>query len=837
MWSRKSPPQTIDSNPVPSTSAKKQAYKSLPKIKMIISQRNNNLNTHKRQQHNCYSSSASLLASDSKERSPKQFVFNQRIKRSMQTRPSVRSNTFLVGSTIGSLLFILFVATAKTSQHQRKHHDSKQLAASSSLYGYRTSSSLNNDLNSNQASDIDTVRVLQIEQPSPTTTSYPSARSNGLINLIDNSASASASAAYNQSNQQEQPIVYTNGVETWPAPMGTANDLHDSSRYAVASIDKPATATVVESRRSSTDLNGKQPQNIVVHSLITVHTTKESPPVVANGHHYHTDNIAAEFHPPSSRSVFNPSVDETIGANIEPPPLATNIQASSPSKLNTIDPNPSESSYTATQSPTIDMSNPRLKYEYLPSFFLKPSSSAVSTYDVTRTLAQAVAMANKIDLSNSRRRPNGNNSRQQHHSALLNSHPFYEIDDRDHHDERQRSRERDSTSYHRASSHSNNQHYPAAAVNTRRQSSYSVSDQCALLLDRLVDANNLIEGVGSGLQMSSALGSHRPTADTVYHNSYRSNYYGVAGSSPMMATSGINSWNGQRRRVKRHQQYRSSQTDNEADKPMAKAAKSGGKFRELIDGNRDWSSKVRVSSVNPDHDYVLVNNSNKTSEAGRVLVADHLLTAKNDTGLGDDVDPMLASASGAGGQVCITFDHVDEALQEAKRELEFQMPDDLDDPEPSDGTLNVIGELNQLVTEILANRFDLSSDEILNGLPMIDIKQTNMWSSCPTIARQIECMPNNRYRSITGHCNNLNYPTMGAANTPFVRYVPSDYADGVSEPRVSAVDLSELPSARTVVSLVHQDYDRPSSELSLLIMSWGQLVDHDLALATPPSGK
>ena len=34
--------------------------------------------------------------------------------------------------------------------------------------------------------------------------------------------------------------------------------------------------------------------------------------------------------------------------------------------------------------------------------------------------------------------------------------------------------------------------------------------------------------------------------------------------------------------------------------------------------------------------------------------------------------------------------------------------------------------------------------------------------------------------------------------------------------------------------MVHADFDRPSTDMTILVMSWGQFLDHDLALAMPP---
>lgn len=67
---------------------------------------------------------------------------------------------------------------------------------------------------------------------------------------------------------------------------------------------------------------------------------------------------------------------------------------------------------------------------------------------------------------------------------------------------------------------------------------------------------------------------------------------------------------------------------------------------------------------------------------------------------------------------------------------------------------------------------------------------------------------------------------------PFVRLQPADYGDGVGFARRSSLTGNQLPPARLVAVNLHPDLETPSSDLSVLFMSWGQLVNHDLAQAS-----
>ena len=90
------------------------------------------------------------------------------------------------------------------------------------------------------------------------------------------------------------------------------------------------------------------------------------------------------------------------------------------------------------------------------------------------------------------------------------------------------------------------------------------------------------------------------------------------------------------------------------------------------------------------------------------------------------------------------------------------------------------------------------------------------------------------YPSLDGTGNNEADAEMGAAGTPLVRLVASDYADGVS-----ALAGPERPSPRVISNTVlAQDESLPNGlGVSDFLWQWGQFVDHDIDLtdgADPP---
>jgi peroxidase len=215
--------------------------------------------------------------------------------------------------------------------------------------------------------------------------------------------------------------------------------------------------------------------------------------------------------------------------------------------------------------------------------------------------------------------------------------------------------------------------------------------------------------------------------------------------------------------------------------------------------------------------YILKGSASNRDEWGDKFVF-------NDNDPDDSKDTKRVHKS----DLCIKHSDVDKAFQEAKHRIKFEKPHDLDSLDVGERSLASIGELNLATGLLLTKRFDLSPDEILNALPMIDVSASkHHWSDlCPKHVSPMVCMKS-RYRTITGHCNNLKHPAWGASKTPYSRYLPPDYADGLSLPRASRTG-QPLPSARLITSRIHVDADEPSHDYSILFADWGQLLNHDV---------
>ena len=90
-----------------------------------------------------------------------------------------------------------------------------------------------------------------------------------------------------------------------------------------------------------------------------------------------------------------------------------------------------------------------------------------------------------------------------------------------------------------------------------------------------------------------------------------------------------------------------------------------------------------------------------------------------------------------------------------------------------------------------------------------------------------------QYRSVDGTCNNFQNPLLGASLTAFKRLLPPRYEDGFHTPvgwdPLKLYNGYQLPSPRAVSSaLISSETITDDSEISHMVMQWGQFLDHDM---------
>ncbi|CAL8277720.1 unnamed protein product [Merluccius merluccius] len=119
-----------------------------------------------------------------------------------------------------------------------------------------------------------------------------------------------------------------------------------------------------------------------------------------------------------------------------------------------------------------------------------------------------------------------------------------------------------------------------------------------------------------------------------------------------------------------------------------------------------------------------------------------------------------------------------------------------------------------------------------------DLEVLSQISGCSAQVSKPSCRstPNlNKYRTITSVCNNLENPRLGASNTPFTRWLPAEYDDGIAEPkgwnRGRRYNNYTLPMVRQVSNNILATVDAGvvnDRQYSHLVTLFGQWNDHDL---------
>ena len=153
-----------------------------------------------------------------------------------------------------------------------------------------------------------------------------------------------------------------------------------------------------------------------------------------------------------------------------------------------------------------------------------------------------------------------------------------------------------------------------------------------------------------------------------------------------------------------------------------------------------------------------------------------------------------------GSQVCITERDISDAILEAKQKLGWFVPQEvfeLSSEFPKPVHVAVSAEMIEEATRILAHRFGLDRQAILFTLPRLDTSKSAAREICPTFLQPVKCELS-PYRTLTGMCNNLNYPSWGASRSAMIRLLPPDYADGESD---ECLSLSLSPPASASVPL------------------------------------
>ncbi|XP_014676574.1 PREDICTED: lactoperoxidase-like, partial [Priapulus caudatus] len=131
-------------------------------------------------------------------------------------------------------------------------------------------------------------------------------------------------------------------------------------------------------------------------------------------------------------------------------------------------------------------------------------------------------------------------------------------------------------------------------------------------------------------------------------------------------------------------------------------------------------------------------------------------------------------------------------------------------------------------TKLLAERLGLDANQA-QSLELVNITDTLLSDICLQTALVPPCIPG-RYREPTGYCNNILNPRWGTSHVALRRMVANAYENGLDIMRFTSIDDSLLPSPRLISTSLHPSTSDLHSKISLMVMQWGQFIDHDIGL-------
>ncbi|XP_035706315.1 peroxidase isoform X2 [Folsomia candida] len=180
--------------------------------------------------------------------------------------------------------------------------------------------------------------------------------------------------------------------------------------------------------------------------------------------------------------------------------------------------------------------------------------------------------------------------------------------------------------------------------------------------------------------------------------------------------------------------------------------------------------------------------------------------------------------------LCIPLASINRAFRDARQYFGLKYPISFP-PHKTQHHLDEVDRLGMVLTQTtkyIAKEFEISQEHIEKLLPELDLELTDVWSFCPLQFRNRKDCKLSIYRELNGRCNNLNFPEWGSTFTPFRYLIPADRPDGIEYPKDP--DATYLPPARIVSSKMHRDNVVHDHTVTVMLIAWGQLVDHDITL-------
>ncbi|XP_067393759.1 myeloperoxidase [Emydura macquarii macquarii] len=202
---------------------------------------------------------------------------------------------------------------------------------------------------------------------------------------------------------------------------------------------------------------------------------------------------------------------------------------------------------------------------------------------------------------------------------------------------------------------------------------------------------------------------------------------------------------------------------------------------------------------------------------------------------------LLSSVDEAKQLVDAAYKYTRDRIKEKLRRNTFTPADFLGYfKQPVAGARSAIRAADYMETtlRLLKEKLQRTVKEKFNVTDVLTPAQLTLISKATGCAQQnmeIECDEESPYRTITGECNNRRNPTLGAANRPYVQWLPPEYEDGVSLPRgwtegklYSGFPLPLVRDVSNQITRFPTEQLTLDQQRALIFMQWGQFVDHDM---------
>ncbi|XP_029683404.1 thyroid peroxidase-like isoform X3 [Takifugu rubripes] len=161
--------------------------------------------------------------------------------------------------------------------------------------------------------------------------------------------------------------------------------------------------------------------------------------------------------------------------------------------------------------------------------------------------------------------------------------------------------------------------------------------------------------------------------------------------------------------------------------------------------------------------------------------------------------------------------------------------------QPENGGVSIPAEVFQASLQVLKIQRQKRDAKTTEPLQWDDVELMAQWSGCSSAPPPLRCQHSDldKYRSISGICNNRENPLWGAASMPLVRWLPAEYEDGQREPkgwnRGRLYNGVPLPSVTEVSRRIVRSTEAAGVDIySHMLVEWGQFIDHDISF-TPQS--